>query len=133
MFFCFDIIKLGDIMENKGFTLSELLVCLAILALVLVIAIPSIIGVVDRNKESQYEMVVNDIISSAEEYVQEHRNEYVSSICQPDCKIQLQDLVNDGKFDRDLINPRTSEKFELVTSYVKVYFDNKEIKYEFVE
>ncbi len=120
-------------MENKGFTLSELLVCLAILALVLVIAIPSIIGVVDRNKESQYEMVVNDIISSAEEYVQEHRNEYVSSICQPDCKIQLQDLVNDGKFDRDLINPRTSEKFELVTSYVKVYFDNKEIKYEFVE
>ena len=54
---------------RKGFTLSELLVCLAILGLVIVIAIPSIIGAVNRNKERQYELMVEEIKISAEEKV----------------------------------------------------------------
>lgn len=117
---------------RKGFTLSELLVCLAILGLVIVIAIPSIIGAVNRNKERQYELMVEEIKISAEEYINENRNSFTTTMCTPNCIITIEELITAGKLDGDIKNPKTSENLNR-SSYVEVTVDNNglfELKYK---
>ena len=41
-------------MENKGFTLVELIVVLVILAILAAILVPALLGYIDRAKEKQY-------------------------------------------------------------------------------
>lgn len=117
---------------RKGFTLSELLVCLAILGIVIVVAIPSIIGAVNRNRERQYDLVVDEIKASAEEYITDNRNMFTTAMCKPNCLITIEELINSGKLDGDIKNPKTSELISR-NSYVEVKVDingNFELKYK---
>ena len=50
-------------MENKGFTLVELLATLTILAILAVIVFPNIFGILNRSNESAYESQVDSIIT----------------------------------------------------------------------
>lgn len=93
---------------RKGFTLSELLVCLAVLALVLVIAIPSIMGAVDRNRDKQYDLYLDEISSALDTYIENNRNSFTTSSCNPNCIVTLETLVNSGLLDEDVMNPKTS-------------------------
>lgn len=108
---------------KKGFTLSELLVCLAIFGLILVVAIPSIIGAVNRNKERQYDLVLEEIKISAEEYISENRNSFTTAICNPKCAITIGELILTGKLDADIKNPKTSEPLN-IDSYVEITIDS---------
>ena len=104
---------------RKGFTLSELLVCLAILGLIIVVAIPSIIGAVNRNKERQYELMVEEIKISTEEYINDNRNSFTTTMCTPNCIVTIEELITAGKLDGDIKNPKTSESLNR-SSYVEV-------------
>lgn len=120
-------------MKNKGFTLTELLVALAIFALVITIAIPSIISAVNRNRERQYELFTSDLITAAEEYVSENRNQFTSRICNPKCVINIDDLVKNDLLDGDIINPMSQEKLEGTSGVIIVTFVDGKINYEFQE
>ena len=115
---------------KRGFTLAELLVSLAIFALLMLVAIPSIIGVVNRNKERQYELVIEEMIVSATEYVNENRNMFTTITCDPACNIQLVDLITDGKWDADTVNPKTSEVFDR-NSIIKVTIVDGELMFNY--
>lgn len=52
--------------NNKGFTLIELLATLAILSIILVMAVPNVIGIVRRNKNKTYVEDAKKIVSLAE-------------------------------------------------------------------
>ena len=41
-------------MNNKAFTLVELLATLAILSVIMIIAIPNVIGILEKNKNTTY-------------------------------------------------------------------------------
>lgn len=117
---------------KKGFTLSELLVCLAIFGLIIVVAVPSIMGAVNRNRERQYELMLDEIRVSTEEYISDNRNSFTTITCKPNCIITIEELVNSGKLDGDIKNPKTSETLSK-SSYVEVTVksDGKfEIKYK---
>ena len=53
-------------LNKKGFTLVELLAVIVILAIILLIAVPSIMGVVDGAKKDAYASSVMSIINAAE-------------------------------------------------------------------
>ena len=53
-------------MNNKGFTLIELLATLAILSIIMLMAVPNVIGVVRRSKNKTYIEDAKKIVSLAE-------------------------------------------------------------------
>ena len=56
-------------LNNKGFTLVELLAVLVILIAISAVAIPAISSSMDRNKEKQYKAKVKLVESAAELFV----------------------------------------------------------------
>ena len=46
--------NIGDNMNNKGFTLVELLATISILAIISIIAIPNVISMMEKNKKEAY-------------------------------------------------------------------------------
>lgn len=63
----------GDNMNNKGFTLVELIATILILALVMSIASYSIINVIRNAKQKNYDLLIDHIKEGAELYYQECR------------------------------------------------------------
>lgn len=53
-------------MNNKGFTLIELLATVTLLSVLMIIAVPNIIGVVNRNKNKSYVEDAKKLVSLAE-------------------------------------------------------------------
>ena len=56
-------------MNRKGFTLVELLASLVILAIIMLIAVPSTINVLDRTKKQKYIADAKKMITLAETYI----------------------------------------------------------------
>ena len=77
--------------NNKGFTLVELLAVVVIMLAISVIAISSITSAIERNKARQNEAKKKAIVSYAELYYEEHKNTSDASGC-----IQVIDLYNEG-------------------------------------
>lgn len=61
-------------MNNKGFTLVELLAVLIILTVIMGVAIPSISSSLERTKAKQNKAKEEMLLSYAEEYVTDHKN-----------------------------------------------------------
>ena len=81
-------------LNNKGFTLVELLAVLVILVVIMSIAIPSISSSLERSKGKQEESKHKILESAAELYVTDHRN----SITKSSCVITLETLLNENGF-----------------------------------
>ena len=59
---------------KKGFTLIELLGVLVVLALILVVAVPSVTSSLKNTDQLKYSNYIKEVLSSAELYVEEHRS-----------------------------------------------------------
>lgn len=60
-------------MNNKGFTLIELIVTIALLAIIALISTPNIIKLIEKNKVDNYNGVVDSVIEGAEIYASDNR------------------------------------------------------------
>ena len=68
-------------MENKkGFTLVELLATITILGILLGIAIPSVMGYMNRGKETYYHSLEDSVLNSARDYLIDYRSLYPREI-----------------------------------------------------
>ena len=88
--------------NNKGFTLVELLAVLVILAAIMGIAIPSITSSMERTKEKQNEEKKAMIESFAELYVADHKNAIYNKLgTNTECYISIVTLKNEGYLTDD--------------------------------
>lgn len=62
--------------KKNGFTLIEMLAVIVILITILLVAIPSITSSLERSKDKQKEAKKELIVSSADIYVSNHKNNY---------------------------------------------------------
>ena len=127
-------------MNNKGFTLVELLATLVILALVMSIGTFSIIAIVNNSKKKNYEFLITSIEDASENYYQECRFSNNSGIsCMKDGNaytITLGDLVAHGYLKGNskendvftIVNPNDNENIS--TCSIKVSYNNNRIKVE---
>lgn len=67
-------------LNQKGFTLIEVLAVLAILGIILVIAMPNIFPSLERTKKQQNEARYKLIESNAEQYVTDHKNKIYNNL-----------------------------------------------------
>lgn len=81
-------------LNNKGFTLVELLGVIIILVTIMLIAIPSITSTISRNKDKELEAKQELIIAETKLYVESHKNhEY--PFLQGKCGYLTEDLYNE--------------------------------------
>ena len=114
-------------MNNKGFTLVELLAVLVILITILTIAIPSITSSVERNKENMLNKKIDIIETSMEAYVDLYKNkiDYIS-FKNGECSIDIKKLKdNDILKDSDMLDSDGNE----IRGYIYYDTDNKKNKY----
>lgn len=69
-------------LNNKGFTLVEVLAVVVILSVLVAIMVPSVNQLINKNKENNYEQLENSIIQSAKIYLSDNRyNINIERIC----------------------------------------------------
>ena len=95
-------------MNRKGFTLIELIAVIVMISLIMVIVVPNILDIVSESKETSYNTLVKNIVTSSEMYYEEceygdlsSATKYGSYACLIDTststiKIPLSSLANTG-------------------------------------
>ena len=124
-------------MNNKGFTLVELIATIVILALVMSIGAISVTSIIKSAKEKNYNILIDNVKSATEIYYQECRyvNNYDNSPI--DCSIvddgyviTLGKLVQYGYLKSDdnstIINPLNEE--DITDCEIKIVYDNGYLK-----
>ena len=108
-------------LDNKGFTLVELLAVLVILIAISSIAIPTISSSLDRNKKKQNDAKAKLVVSAAELYITDKKNNV--NFDADHCFVMVSDLVREDYFDEDEDIPGdTCVKYDIserTFSYVK--------------
>ena len=56
--------------KNKGFTMVELLAAITILGIIMMIAVPNVLSIIDKNKKRTYVEDAKKIQSLAETYME---------------------------------------------------------------
>ncbi len=132
--------------DEKGFTLVEILAVLAIMGIILVIMVPTVNGIIQQNKQDNYDKLENNIIIAAKEYLSDYRYEIsIDGICEndsqekniksinnisiTDSKIMIKNLINKGYFNKNTANIKNpldnSKVLNTTQSYIIVKYSCK--------
>ena len=102
-------------MNKKGFTLIETIMVIAILALLMLILVPNVIILINKNNTKSCHNLEDSIINSAKMYVASNKYELGFS-CNEIKSLKIQDLVNSGDLkisDGELTNPVDNSSISL--------------------
>lgn len=121
-------------MNKKGFTLIETIMVIAILALLMLILVPNVIVLINKNNIKSCHNLEESIKNATKMYVTNNKYE-LGFICSGSKDVSIQTLLDSGdlKLSTDkLTNPKNDSEIPLDTS-VKVTYDckNKEFTYKF--
>lgn len=111
-------------MNRKGFTLVEVLVVIAILAILLLVLVPNVFVLINKNDKKTCNNLVKNIESAAKIYVTNNKYD-LGFTCDGAKELLLRTLVESGDLTIDntgkIINP---------TDDSDVLFDKKDTKYD---
>lgn len=121
-------------MNRKGFSLIELIIVIALLAVLMLVLVPSIITLLNKNDVKSCYNLEDSIINATKEYVV--NNKYnLNFTCDKEKEISLQTLIDSGDLkisNNKITNPVTDTEVPLDTK-VKVTYNctTKEFSYNF--
>ena len=121
-------------MNKKGFTLIETIMVIAILALLMLILVPNVIVLINKNNIKSCNNLEESIKNATKMYVTNNKSELGFS-CNETKSLKIQDLVNSGDLkisDNKLTNPVDNSSISLENTINITYnCNNKEFTYEF--
>lgn len=128
-------------MNNKGFTLIELIIIIAILSMLALISTPNVIKMIEKNKVDNYNGVIDSIIKATEIYVSDNRYKLsFDDSCKPgDTKdvyasITLQNLIDSKDISSEVKNSCTDKSIYNSTSIkITLSCKTKQFSYDIVE
>ena len=108
-------------MNRKGFTLIELLAVIILIALIAVLIVPNIIDTMTKSKESSYQLLVKNIVTSAKTYYEEceygdlsntdkYGKNYACQINNNTITTTLGTLANTGMLTVSDVDPNNKDK-----------------------
>ena len=127
-------------MNKKGFTLIETIMVIAILALLMLILVPNVIVLINKNNTKSCHNLEDSIINATKMYVTNNKYELGFSCPSTDStsniNVSIQTLLDSGdlKLSTDkLTNPKDDSEIKPDNTSVKVTYDcnTKEFTYEF--
>ena len=96
--------------NEKGFTMVELLGIVAIIAAILVFTGPSIVGMLKRDEETEYNRFLEDLYLATETYIQLNISNYPElSNTGGTSNVMVQSLIENGYVKASTVNPKTDE------------------------
>lgn len=116
-------------MNKKGFTLIELLVTISIMALILLMVIPSINAVKNSNKEKGYEFYAKGLIEASKVYItkeEEDLNSLGTKNWEGCIDITYQDL-----YDNDLIKKYDDENYDCSDAVIRYSKEGNKTSYKY--
>lgn len=116
------------IKDNKGFTLVELLATVVVIGVLILISVPNMVGVINKNKDSNY---IDDArrMQSLAEY--RFRSEDKDKLSAPTFCITytLKELNKNQEFDKTPDDDSSTKKYNFDGSFVVVKKEGNEYKY----
>lgn len=121
-------------MNNKGFTLIEMIMVIAILAMLAVLTTPNVIKLINKNKADNYNSVIDSIIKASDLYTSDNRYDLnFNGSCTGDYEvtpnvstsITLQDLINSNDISTPIRNECTNEEIGYDTIKITITLDCK--------
>lgn len=116
-------------MNKKGFTLIELLVTIVIMALILIMVVPSITALQNNNKEKPYEYYADSLIEAAKIFV-DKEGEDINSIGAKNF-IGCVDITYQDLIESDLIKPFSDENIDCSNATVRYTKSKKSSSYNY--
>ena len=100
-------------MKKNAFTMVELIGVIIVMALMLLIVVPSINNTIEKSEENKKQEALNNIYMAAENYLMANYDEY-SSLDNIGASeyIYVMDLINQQYMDIDELNPNDDESFD---------------------
>lgn len=126
-------------MKNKGFTLTELLGTIVILAIIAIIAFPAVLGLLNNSQDETDEALKNFAITGARNYVNDNMDFFPKALSTDTSvksygnagNLTIQSLVDEGYISDTTID--STKNCEMLNDYVKVTSDSKKYIFEYVE
>ena len=142
-------------LNNKGFTLIEVLAVIVILGVLATITVPTVSNVIKQNEENSYKNLQKSIIAAAKIYISDNKYNITLSACDSnnerniikikedntiekqitDSKIPIELLVESGDLNDgniNIVDPKNkNKKLDLANNHIVVKFDctTKKFKY----
>ena len=121
-------------MNKKGFTLIETIMVIAILALLMLILVPNVISLINKNNIKSCQNLEASIKNAAKVYVANNKYQLGFS-CGTEKEIKIQDLIDSGDLklqNNELVNPKNNEAIQ-PNEIVEVTYDcnKKTFTYDF--
>ena len=105
-------------MNNKGFTLIELVATIALLAILSVISIVSINSVLEKRKVTNCESIIDNINIAIKEYVSDNRYGNVEN------SITADKLINEHYLTNKIVNPFTDRTVDPKSIKISIKLEN---------
>lgn len=99
--------------NNKGFTLIEIIIVVALISLTVLMFSNSFDGILSSQSSTAYERFTNNVSVAAETYLSasiEIKNEMEKG--KGYVFVTIQELIENGLLDKDIVDPRTDEKVD---------------------
>ncbi len=109
-------------MNNKGFTLVELIVTIGIMALVGVVIAANMTGMFAKEEDNSVEAFKKQLEDAA--CILSERATY-RNLCQSGCTINASELISNGLIDENIKDPRNNTKIKDGGYQVKITWQNK--------
>ncbi len=102
-------------MNNKGFTLIELITTIGLLSIIAIISFVSINKVIDESKKQNCKTLINNIKTAAKEYASDHRYDtaFINQVKSTKVYNTTADyLINENYLSSPIVNPYTNEEID---------------------
>lgn len=97
---------------KKGFTLAELIGVLVVLALISMIAVPSVTKSLKQYKTKICVVQLENIVEAGKSWAADNVEQLPETESSTPRDVSLDTLIKYGYIDEDVKNPKTKEKFE---------------------
>ncbi len=120
-------------MNKKGFTLTELLGVIVILAIIAIIAFPSVLGLLNSSQNETDEAMQNFAITAARNYVNDNMDSYPKALegqTKTYSNLKIQTLLDEGYISSTTIS--SEKNCEMLNDEIKITSDSVKYSYEYV-
>ncbi|MCD4818143.1 MAG: prepilin-type N-terminal cleavage/methylation domain-containing protein [Candidatus Cloacimonetes bacterium] len=118
------------IKNNKGFSLSELLIVIVVIGILLTLAVPKYLSVTRKAKETEAKLMLNQVYALQESYYYEY-DIYSNELLE--IGFEQQKLITDGGKARYLIEIEKADEFVFIATATSIVDFDKDGTYNIWE